>query len=319
MTSKDPLQRRLQAADALRAQGQDGAAEAAYRALARVPEERRQVARRARLRLAQYALARSDYDEADVLVRSSMAPGSSKAIRQQTSYILRRTEYERSRNAASAAMKAVDDRRRKGAPLTTLLADYSRLVELPCPYPPDFRVRAHERLSEVRAASGDYPIAHRELDLAEQAIPAGLSDGGAGLKQRLFQDRANLRVDELVARADSLAVTDPVPAKALYADFLASPGIPAPSPNKLMRVHLKLADLEADTGNFAAARAQVDGASRLLASDDEQGRQGLAQQRIDIDALEMYAGSDAARSSDSTAQRAFLSRILAMAPHHRLR
>ncbi len=179
LRNPDPLVRDMARADQLYDSGARDQAEQIYIRLSQARPDRRQTANRAKLKLAQSAISRSDYARAEALVTEATGQGTLPDLQARGQRLRAQIGERRQMGAAEAALEAVDglvtSQRFDEAVLQT-----QSLLRRPCPYPDDYPARVKIRLAQVYRAKGDFASAQ-----------ATAADAVASAATPRVRDRAN--------------------------------------------------------------------------------------------------------------------------------
>jgi len=256
----DPAGIRFQKADDLRRVDRDSEAAEIYRELTKAPADRRQTARKAALRLAQYELANNRFDAARGLVDSATRSGANPAILREGAYIRKRIDYDLAVARAEGRLAEVEMKRTSSVAPLSLLPEYQFLLTMACPYPDDFQLEVHERMAMIHGDAGNFDMARQEMASADAQLANVTGPRLAILRDKLAVRRADLEARALIAGAATLPEIEK---RAAYDRILTM--TPAPGEQLLIRAHLLAADSHMRENDFAKASERIELASRYSA------------------------------------------------------
>lgn len=291
-------------ADELRRAGRNDEAAAIYQKLLSTPRDKRQTARKAQLRLAQYELTNNRFDAARQLIESARRPGANAAIRREAGYVARRLEYELAVNAAELKFSQLEMQRGNAENPVPLLPEYQGLLSLPCPYPDDFRFEIHDRMASINSDADNFEAAQQELAAAEAELVNISGQRHAALQDKMVQRKADLAARKTIASADGDGAEAAKREK--YDQVIGS--VPPPSPQLRVRAHLLAADSYMRERNFAAAAGRIDLAAQIptnevipAAARIDRARAKLAERKADFEFRQRLQEINAVRSVDARA------------------
>lgn len=294
----------FQKADDLRRAGRGEEAASIYRKLVSTPRDKRQTARKAQLRLAQYELSNNRFDAARELLEAASRPGANDSIRREAEYIGKRIDYDIAVSAAELKFSQLEMKRRTADDATPLLPEYEALLALPCPYPNDYRFELFDRMASINQDAGNFAAAKEQLARSNAEL-ANISGQRLGaLREKLTQRNADLEARTAFASAEGNA--DEAKKRQIYDLVLAS--IPAPSSQLKVRAHLLAADSYMRERNFSAAAERIEKAAQIPTNEVTPGsiridraRAKLAERKADHEFRERLQKINAVRSIDSRA------------------
>lgn len=163
--SRDPRAREMTRADAAYAAGRREEAAAIYRRLANASPDRRQTARRAKLKLAQVAIAEGDLALAESYIDAATAPGAITAVVTRGRELRAKVADRRNLAADETALDTIDALVANGQ-FDEALAATEPLLGRSCPNPEDYGARVILRRAQILRAKGDLAGARAVADTA---------------------------------------------------------------------------------------------------------------------------------------------------------
>ena len=249
--SRDPLAREMTRADAAYAAGRRDEAAAIYRRLANAAPDRRQTARRAKLKLAQVAIADGDLVLATSYIDAATAPGAIPAVVTRGRELRAKVADRRNLAADETALDAIDALVANGQ-FDEALAATEPLLNRSCPNPEDYTARVILRKAQILRAKGDLAGARA---LAGSAMASATTERLRGRASTFIGEVDNAqRVADLRLKIDGanalLASGDAAGAISILQPMLALPDLPRELDGT---VRLRLARAYADTNQYDQA------------------------------------------------------------------
>ena len=240
-------------ADAAYAAGRRDEAAAIYRRLANSPPDRRQTARRAKLKLAQIAIGDGDFAAADSLIDAATAPGAIPAVITRGRELRAKVADRRNLAADETALEGIDALVASGQ-FDEAMAATEPLLSRSCPNPEDYEARVILRRAQILRARGDLAGAHA---LADSAMAKATTERMRGRATMFIGEvEAAQRLADLKLKIDGantlLASGDAAGAIAILEPLLALPDLPRELDSP---VRLRLARAYAASERYDAATA----------------------------------------------------------------
>ena len=294
----------FQKADDLRRAGRGDEAANIYQKLLSTPRDKRQTARKAQLRLAQYELSNNRFDAARELVEAATRPGANDSIRAEAAYISKRIDYDLAVSSAELKFSQLEMKRRAAEDATPLLPEYEALLSLTCPYPNDYHFELYDRMASINQDAGNFAAA-KELLAKSNAELANISDQRIGtLREKLTQRAADLEARTAIASVEN----DPDEARKRQRYDMVLASNPAPSAQLKVRAHLLAADSYMRERNFSAAAERIELAAQIPTNEltpasvrIDRARAKLAERKADHEFRERLQEINALRSLDARA------------------
>ena len=238
-------------ADAAYAAGRREEATATYRRLATARPDRRQTARRAKLKLAQGAIADDNLVLAESYIDAALAPGAIAAVQARGRELRAKVADRRNLAGDELALEAIDTLVTNGQ-LDQALAAIGPLLERSCPNPEDYGARVTLRRAQILRAKGDLAGAR---SLADTAMASATTERMRGRFTTFIGEVDNAqRIADLRLMIDGanalLAKGDAAGAVGILQPMLALPDLPRELDGT---VRLRLARAYAGTSQYDEA------------------------------------------------------------------